>query len=147
MRFGLRFAIGMLALAVPAVAGDLEQRQKLAGSWQESGAAPKTWILEETGDNVRITETANGQKLVEYECNTLGKECEVKESGKHAKVSMWFNGPRLVAMEVRGNDVVKRRFQASEDGAGMKIEVIPIAPAGKPEVIELKRLTTAAASQ
>src|SRR3954451_9767483 len=133
MRFTSSFVIGMLALAIPAAAGDLEQRQKLAGAWEDGGAAPKTWVLEETSENMRITESANGEKLVEYECNTLGKECEVKELGKHAKVSMWFNGPKLVAMEVRGNDVLKRRFQASEDGAGMKIEVIPIAPAGKIE--------------
>jgi len=147
MRFTLIFAIGTLALAIPAAAGDLEQRQKLAGSWQNSGAGPETWILEVTGDQMRITESAKGEKVVEYECNTLGKECEVKELGKHAKVSMWFNGPRLVAMEVRGNDVLKRRFEASEDGAGMKVEIIPIAPAGKTETLQLKRVVTAAAAQ
>jgi len=75
---------------------------------------------------------------VEFQCNTVGKEC----SEKHGKVSMWFNGPKLVVMETRGSDVVKRRFEASADGGALEMEVIPIAPSGKTEKVALKRVTS-----
>jgi len=128
-----------VAVMLPVLAADDGDRNKLAGSWQESAAEPgKTWTLVETGDLMRITETVKGEKLVEFQCNTIGKEC----SAKHGKVSMWFNGPKLVVMETRGSDVVKRRFEASADGGALEMEVIPIAPSGKTEKVALKRVTS-----
>jgi hypothetical protein len=127
------------ALMLPSLAADDGDRTKLAGSWQESAGDPgKTWTIAEMGDRMQITETVKGEKLVEFQCNTVGKEC----SAKHGKVSMWFNGPKLVVMETRGSDVVKRRFEASADGGALELEVIPIAPSGKTEKVALKRVTS-----
>ena len=67
------------------------------------------------------------------------RECDVKEAGKPMKVSIWFNGPKLVMMETRGNDVLKRRFHATDDGMGIDLETIPIVPQGKTEVVRLQR--------
>src|SRR4051794_34370603 len=109
-----------VAVMLPVLAADDGDRNKLAGSWQENAAEPgKTWTLVETGDLMRIIETVKGEKLVEFQCNTVGKEC----SAKHGKVSMWFNGPKLVVMETRGSDVLKRRFEASADGDALEMEV------------------------
>jgi hypothetical protein len=63
----------------------------------------------------------------------------VKEAGKPMKVSIWFNGPKLVIMETRGKDVLKRRFQATDDGKEIEMETIPIVPQGKTEVVRLHR--------
>jgi hypothetical protein len=91
------------------------------------------------GDAIRITETENEKQVSQVECNTAGRECQSKQAGKPVKVSMWFNGPKLVVMEVRGSEVLKRRFHAADDGSSMELEVIHIAPPGKPELLRLAR--------
>jgi hypothetical protein len=65
--------------------------------------------------------------------------CDVKTAGKKATVSLWFNGPRLVEMETKGSDVVKRRFTILPQGDVMEMEVIPIVPSGKTESVQFKR--------
>jgi hypothetical protein len=52
---------------------------------------------------------------------------------------MWFNGPKLVVMEVRGSEVLKRRFHATDDGSATEVESIPIVPQGKSELVRLTR--------
>jgi hypothetical protein len=47
---------------------------------------------------------------------------------------MWFNGPKLVELETRGAQVVKRRFSITGDGDTMDLETIPIVPTGKSEI-------------
>jgi hypothetical protein len=29
---------------------------------------------------------------------------------------MWFDGPKIVQLEVRGNDLIRRNFEPSESG-------------------------------
>lgn len=125
----------MAAMAFGADGGD---RAKLIGAW-ESHSDGATWILAENGDAMHITHVQNDRKLADFECNTAGRECSVKDAGKAVKISMWFNGPKLVLMETRGSEVVKRRFQIGGDGTGMELETIPIVPEGKPEMARLNR--------
>jgi len=125
---------------------DTPARGKLMGTWREGNAGghgDAVWSLEDKGDTIRITRSLDGQKVSEVECNTLGRDCELKDSGRHIKVSMWFNGPKLVEMETRGSVIIKRRFEAEEGDTG-QVEVIPIVPSGKPEVIPLKRIQESA---
>jgi Carboxypeptidase regulatory-like domain len=127
-----------------AWAGDNADHAKLGGAWQvqsEAGKGPASvWVLEEKGDAVHITYSRGDQKLAEFECNAMGRECEIKDSGKQAKVSMWYSGPKLVELETRGSEVVKRRFAVSGQGDTMELEVIPIVPSGPSETKLLKRL-------
>jgi hypothetical protein len=53
---------------------------------------------------------------------------------------MWFNGPKLVELETKGKEVVKRRFAVAGEGDTLEIEVIPIEPAGKTETLRFRRL-------
>ncbi len=148
MLFRLTLALE-LALAVSAFADTEASRAKLIGSWQvqeASAAGPATvWSLEHVGDGIRLTESKEGQTVSELECNTVGKECTVKDSGHKVKVSMWYNGPKLVEIETRGSEVVKRRFSVAESGDNMEMELIPITPSGKAETFHLKRTQLAAA--
>jgi hypothetical protein len=134
-------------LCLTAAWGDeVADRANLAGKWQPKNGEKSDysiWTLVDHNGSIRITEESNGQKVAEYECNTMGKECQVKEGGHAAKVSMWYNGPRLVEMRTHGSEVVKRRFQVT-DGDVLELEVIPIAPAGKTEVIHMERFRTEA---
>jgi hypothetical protein len=121
-----------------AFGADDAGRAKLIGAWESHGDGG-TWVLAENGDAMHVTHVQNDRKLTDFECNTEGRECSVKDAGKSAKISMWFNGPQLVLMETRGSDVVKRRFQVAGDGTAIEVETIPIVPQGKPETATLNR--------
>jgi hypothetical protein len=130
--------------AATALADDSADRARLGGAWQiqnEAGTQSlAVWILEEKRDAIHITYSQGDQKFAEFECNTVGRECDMKDSGRQAKVSIWFSGPKLVELETRGSEVTKRRFAVSGQGDTMELEVIPIVPAGKTETKQLKRV-------
>jgi hypothetical protein len=54
---------------------------------------------------------------------------------------MWFNGPKLVAMETRGNTVWRRTFGVTGDGDTMDLDLAQIAPSPKSEIQHFKRVT------
>jgi hypothetical protein len=130
-----------LLLSAAGLFADGADRDKIIGFWQSQGGGDTraSWMLQSKGDVLHITRVENDRKLADFECNTVGRECKVKEADKPMKVSIWFNGPKLVIMETRGNDVLKRRFHATDDGKEIEMETIPIVPQGKPEVVRLQR--------
>lgn len=138
----LRVILAVLVTAASLFAFD-DARAKLMGSWQPdepSSQGGGVWTLErKDGDILRLTYMQGDQKVTEFECNTTGQECQVKDSGKSAKVSMWFSGSTLVELETRGSEVFKRQFAISPQGDNLEVEVIPIEPAGKPETFHLRR--------
>src|ERR1700691_1628615 len=90
--------LAMLVCGVAAFADDGD-RAKLIGAWESQSGGDNnkvTWLLEAKGDAMHITYMRGTQKLAEFECDTDGKECATKESGHAAKVSLWYNGPKLV---------------------------------------------------
>ena len=118
-------------------------RAQLIGAWQPKDPAVKdagVWTFERKGgDVIHITYAVGDQKTVEMECETTGKDCKVKDTGKSAKVSMWFSGRNLVSLETRGDEIVKRRFGVG-DGDSLEVEIIPIQPDGKKETVEFRRV-------
>ena len=136
-------AILLLSLGAEALADDQSDRQKLLGSWELQGtpenSSASSWTFSPTKNLIRVTQMEGGNKVVEFSCGTEGITCEIKAAGKKATVSMWFNGPRLVEMETKGSDVVKRRFKILSQGDVMEMEVIPIVPGGKTETFQFKR--------
>jgi hypothetical protein len=130
-----------------ALADDSTERAKLTGTWQSqegSGAANAVWILDSQGEVFRITNSQGDKKIAEFACN-LGKECEGKDGGRKVKVTLYFNGPKLVVLKTRGEEVVKLRFGAVEQGDTLELEVVPVSPDGKTETLHFKRLQNAAA--
>jgi hypothetical protein len=136
------FTIMILGLA--AFGDEVSDRDKLLGSWQPAESTPKdagTWKLESKGaDALRVTQLLGDQTLMAFECPTNGHECNIKESGKDAKVSLYFNGSKLVEWETIGKEVVKRRFGIADDGVTLEVEVIPITASGKPETLWFHRV-------
>ena len=135
----------VLMLLTPAavLASDPAGRAKLPGTWQESGKAGSVWVLEEKSGAMHITGSEGDRKLADFECNTVGRDCELKEAGKKAKVSMWYNGPRLVELETRGSEVLQRTFGIVDENT-LEVEVVQIVPEGKPETLHFKRTQPAA---
>ena len=138
MKYLFGIAVLFLGLALAAASAD---REKLIGAWETrpDGDSRAVWTLATNGDTFRLTAAENDRTVSDIECNTLGRECELNVSGKPIKVTMWFNGAKLVVMETRGSEVLKRRFHAAVDGT-LELEVIPIVPQGKPELIRLSRV-------
>jgi|KBSMisStandDraft_5_1062788.scaffolds.fasta_scaffold02532_13 hypothetical protein len=133
----------LLSLSGEALADDQSDRQKLLGSWELQGAAENSpalsWTFSTAKNSIRVMQLDAGGKVADFACSTEGTTCEIKTAGKKAMVSMWFNGPRLVEMETKGSDVVKRRFKILPQGDVMEMEVIPVVPSGKTETFQFKR--------
>jgi hypothetical protein len=146
----LRIAIvGALLVAGMALADDEASRAKLMGSWQTADAAAKdtaVWTISEKGDTLHVITSTAGRTMAEFDCDSFGHECTIKVAGHTAKVSLWYNGPKLVEMETRGSFVWKRTFLITGDGDTMELEQTQIAPAPKSETMHFKRVaaTTAA---
>lgn len=142
--------LSALLLASSVFADDDSSRAKLLGRWQQSdgnGETKSTWTLENSGGSMRVSSSNGSQTVAQFECNTMGKECTVEDAGRPSKVSMWFNGPKLVELETRGAQIVKRRFSITGDGDTMDLETIPIVPSAKVEIAHFKRLPSAVAKQ
>ena len=79
----------------------------------------------------RLRSRLRKQTGLRSECSTSGKDCETKG----AKVSFWFNGSKLVEMEMenkgRAGHVRGRRLSLAPDGKTLQMEVIPITPEGE----------------
>ena len=145
--FSAALLLAAATLAASAYGDDGQDRAKLTGTWQlEPGSAEEgasTWTFQEKADTIHITLAQGDAKVADFECNTAGRDCTVAESGKKMKVSLWFAGPKLVELETRGSDVVKRRFGVSAQGDTLEMEVIPVVPQGKTEEITLRRVSSA----
>ena len=136
----------MLAAGTMLFAQDAD-RSKLLGSWesdgQTGGDAHAVWTFEARGASMHIVNSLGDQKVSEFVCE-LAKECQVKEAGKKVTLMMYFNGPKLVMQETRGEEVFKRRFGVAETGDVLEVEMIPIVPDGKAETARFKRVQTTA---
>jgi hypothetical protein len=137
----------LLLVSAACFAEDYADTSKLAGSWDLDGAGKTTWKLAATSDGVHFTYTRGGQKVADFDCNTSGKECAVSMEGKKAKVSVYFNGPLLVMLETRGDNVVKWRFGAVAGGQELEVETTPITGSGKPETQRFKRVDVQASNR
>ena len=136
-------AVAMAPPILRALMISCPARAKLAGSWEDNGTV---WVIEDKGATVRLTRSEGSQTVAEFECKLGGSECEGKDSGHKATVSLWFNGAALVEMETKGSEVVKRRFEISPDG-DLELQTILITPAGATEHAEFKRVAAAVSSR
>ena len=142
--------IAALVLTCALYADDDEAaRAKLMTSWQSADASkdPVTWTFTEKfndkGSMFHVINTVGGRPQFDFECDSLGHECAIKVAGHPAKVSLWYNGPKLVEMEMRGATVVKRTFMVTGEDT-MEMEQTQIAPTPKAETVHFKRTAPAA---
>lgn len=141
--------LGVFLLAAAAFADDADQRAKLDGSWQAEAASSKdasSYVLQRSDDGMHVSGTASGKTVVDFNCK-MAEECDIKDAGHHAKVTIYFNGPKLIENETIGSRVVRRRFTVVGDGNQMQVEVIPIEPEGKTETITFHRVVATDAAK
>ncbi len=111
------------AATLPLVADEQADRDKLVGSWIESGGS-HGWVIENSTNGLHMTQIEGSSPIADFTCATDGHDCDIKISGKKAKVSLYYDGSELVQFETKGDVVTKRKFTI--DGAGMKVEVTPM---------------------
>lgn len=141
--------VGLLLLTACAMADDDAQRSKLMGSWQVQTSGAKeasSYTLQPSADGLHVSGSTGAKTIVEFECK-MAQQCDIKDSGRRATVTMYFNGPKLVENETIGSRIVRKRFSVTGDGNTMELEVIPIEPEGKTETIVFKRVSTDASKQ
>ena len=119
-----------------AFAADEADRAKLLGIWQ-SPDSKDAWLIEGKGASLHITLSQGPQKVIEFQCNTEGKECEGKDSGHKATATLYYNGGKLIQIETKGEAVVKRRFGVADEV--LEVETMPLAPAGQAEKVKFTR--------
>ncbi len=128
-------------------ADDQTDRQKLNGTWQSDGGAQSTWTLTSSGDGIHMVSASQGQPVDDFNCNTSGKECSVKHAGHSSKVSMWFNGSKLVELETTGSQTLRRRFNVTGNGDTLEVETTNVTAGGAPDVTHFKRAPVSTAVQ
>jgi len=132
----------LFLIAFAAAAAFAADRPNLNGTWQlsshhEARLKFETLLIEQTPDGVKISESGTKEKTVDIACGVDGHECKLKEG----EISLWYNGPALVMMEMHHNrDVVtKTRLVLSEDGNALNLEVIHVSPPGSSSTYTFKK--------
>lgn len=115
----------LAAIAIPATL--FAQTPDLTGTWISESNVSQKLILDQKGGKIHVQEM-NGEKVdVDFTCSTSGQECEAKENGHSEKVTMYFNGAKLVELRERGNDTIKQRLALSNDGKVLTVETVPLS--------------------
>jgi len=164
-RYPMRASVFLLGLVVAgvsvvsSVSGQTSLKPQFTGTWQLAPdksdiKGPKLTGMTLTIDHpdktdihiVEVVKGENGQeKKREYRCSTMGKECDLSEGSQVAKLSMYYNGSKLVAIERDGKDsdtIVKRTYELSEDGKSLNIEVTPMVPPHEVDKLVLTKQAT-----
>jgi hypothetical protein len=131
--------LAAVLILMPACVGwaqGAEGREKLWGTWQTGS---ESWVLSRADSGkVHVSQSENGTKQIDFNCDTVGTECKTKVAGKDATFSMYFNGDTLVQWERAGKETIRRRFKVADDGS-LQIESQAMSPPGKPETVKLAR--------
>jgi hypothetical protein len=114
-------------------------RPEVNGTWQlDQAHAGKlkfsTMRIQQTADSVQVSEIAGTEgkgKRVDLECGVEGQQCDIKAAAE--QVSCWYDGKALVMMEMRHDKtvVIETKFEPSEDGKTLHMEVTHISPPGQ----------------
>jgi hypothetical protein len=137
-----------------------QDRPELNGVWQldpahcafsEIRLKSQTLSFKQEDESIKVEDTATEEsgkeRKAEFECNTNGRECNVKLNGQAAKLSAYYNGAVLVVIEQRrGNDTtIRKRLKTSEDGKTLTIEVANLGRPGlKPDSLVYTKQASAA---
>jgi len=137
--------VRLIVLAALTVGLLLAAPPNFSGTWQFDAAKSKgksesaTLVLNQDAGKIHVqTLSSSNEKDADFTCGTAGKECEIKDKGKPAKISMWFNGADLVMLETLGSggdEIVERQLELEAGGKSLSVEVKHIVPPGDTETL------------
>ena len=143
---GISFAclFGLFAAAASAQ----PTKPNFSGKWEMNAeksqshggkAAAVSLTIEQKGASIHLiktTKAASGKESVtEFTCTTDGKDCEAKGF----KVSLWYDGPSLVEMDVSDDLVAKTSMALADDSKSLTLTITYIAPQSEADKIVLEK--------
>ncbi len=144
MKFQYLCLFASLSLAAVTWA-DSPERPDLNGVWRLEPSKCEihshvptqlTWQIEQSDGTIHLIQRLGDNKNAgEWRCGTDGKDCKVKDEGRAAVVSYYYNGPVLVELESEGanrDTITKKRISVSKDGSLITVDVIHVLPQGRP---------------
>lgn len=138
----MRTVVLCAAIGCAAVLAQDTSRPDLNGTWQLDATksdihSPRAesliWQLTQKDDAItmkQIEKDGAKERTESVTCSIGGKDCKTSGS-EEAKMSFWYNGPKLVALKTvhNGSSITKYRMELSPDGKTMTVEVMPMLPA------------------
>jgi hypothetical protein len=136
LRFVVIACLGISA-ALAAETPDFSGKWQFDASKSKGQSDDAVLMIDQKSGSIHVQALSqSNQTLLDYTCGTGGKECDIQDGGKPAKISLWYMGPTLVVLETgrNGEEVVKRKMAMSKDGA-LEIEYQRIVPAGDTDTL------------
>jgi hypothetical protein len=115
----------------------------ISGTWVQSSNGSIKWVLAQKDGKMHVHEMDGDRVVADFSCAINGEECAVKEDGRPEKVMMYYNGPVLVSIRERGNEVLKQRLAVSGDGKTLRVETVPFSNSEKSESMTFERQSAA----
>jgi len=134
-----KVALGVLACFVVAGLAAAQTSPAISGTWVLKKDPTVKLVVEQISDKIHVQERKGDEVVTEYTCNTVGKDCEIQDEGHAAKVSVWFNGPKLIELKTKGSEVTRRRFTPAADGHSLEVERSAMSADGKIEILAYSR--------
>lgn len=137
-----RPALLVLGVAASVAAGQEIKKPNFSGNWRLNSeksemnskkAEGLTLVIEQNAKSIHLSETGEDRKKTEFQCDTVGKECDGTFEGQPGKISLFYMGETLVRMETKGaggDSVARKTMTLSADGKGIDVEISYIVPPG-----------------
>ena len=135
----MRATICTCVLAVATSVTLMAQTPDLSGTWQNQTNGAQKWVLEQKTDKIHIKEMVGDKVEADFTCSLSGQECPAKLDGHSEKVTMYFNGSKLVELRERGSETIKQRLELSADGKTLTVETVPLDSNQKTETETFRR--------
>jgi hypothetical protein len=111
----------------------------VSGTWVQNSNGAVKWILAQKDGKMHVQEMNGDRVIGDFTCALSGAECQVKEDGRPEKIMLYYNGPKLVAIRVHGDDALKQRLSVSPDGKTLQVETVPLSASQKAETLTFQR--------
>lgn len=139
MATNVKLWLCLLGIAVVPLAA---QTPDFSGTWHSDSNASLKWVLSQKGDQLHVQEFTGNKVEADFTCSLLGTECAAKEGGRSERISMYFNGAKLVEIRERGESAIKQSLTVSADGKTLTVETVPLVSGKKPEAVSFHRQYT-----
>lgn len=142
----------LFPLLLLAAVGAWAATPDFSGNWtldpSQSQGAPAQAIqlsIQQTADQItfhRTLQEGGRTRQDSFTCAPNGTTCDFDEDGHKAKVTLWYDGPKLVIAKTDGPDkdaTTERKMELSTDGKTLTVEFTNYSDGGKPDKLVFKK--------
>lgn len=143
LRVGLLRSV--LVVAGAALLSAASAPPDFSGKWvldpsrsQDANGDSIELTIQENSGNIdykrTLRERGGKQEEMSFSCPPVGKSCVLTEDGHKAKVSLWYDGEKLMMAKTGGPDhdaATERKFELSADGKTLTVDFTNYSGSGK----------------